>query len=76
MPPLITSGRFGPFSNEGEEVNANCVPELPEVITVPQSVPARPARLRLFKTQQKLHHLVAIAKSRRKCPVVKARELR
>ena len=33
----------------GDEVNANCAPELPEVITVPQSVPARPARLRLLK---------------------------
>ena len=32
-----------------EEVNANYAPELPEVIIVPQSVPARPARLQLLK---------------------------
>ena len=38
-----------PFSSGNEEVNANCAPELPEVITVLQSVPARPARLRLLK---------------------------
>ena len=68
--PLIASGRFGPFSSEDQEsVNANRAPtELLEVITVPQSVPARPARLRLLKRMSQATTEVARSGGDREVP--------
>ena len=71
---LITSGRFGPLSSEDEEsVNVNRAPtELLEVMTVPQSIPTRPARFRLLKRMSQTTTEVApwwrSRSPRRKCP--------